>query len=121
MLSDDLLAFVDSIRDAAKAGDGPSAWWSYRAVRRCDSDYVLHFHRRGRIRTLDEALQINAGDPFMPMEETRKLHGQCARMREAGFAGLKPEVDWLKSAATAGVPLAQMEMARTMITDSKLE
>lgn len=119
--ADDLLTFVETVRDAASAGDGASAWWIYRALRRCDIDYKLHFLRNRRIRTLDEALQINAGNPAVPMEETRKLHGQCARLREAGFAGLQPETDWLKSAAHAGVPPARMEMARAMIFDTSIE
>jgi hypothetical protein len=114
----DLLAFVESVLAAAKAGDGPSAYWISHAIQRCDTEYKVYFHRRGRIVTLDEALQINASNPFVPLDETRKLHAQCARMRESDYMGKQKELDWLSAAASAGMPLARAELARVLVLDS---
>jgi hypothetical protein len=116
--ADDLLAFVDSMRPAAQAGDGASAWWIYRALRRCDSEYRSYFQRGGHILTLDEALQINAGNRFLSMDETRKLHVQCARLREAEFGGRETWVLWLH-AASAEIPIARIELARALVIEAE--
>lgn len=113
--SDDLLAFIEAIRPAARAGDGASAWWIYRALQRCDTEYKIHFHRRGRVLTLDEALQTNAGNAFLPMEETRKLHAQCNRLLATDPDILGAWIYWVAAAANRGVPQASMEMAHHML------
>jgi hypothetical protein len=116
--AEDLLAFIDSLRPAALAGDGASAWWIYRALRRCDTEYRGYFERGGRIRTLDETLQINAGNPFRPMDETRKLHAQCARLRDSNPGILNSWVNWLTMASDE-IPMARIEFARHLMLEEK--
>ena len=116
--AEDLLAFIDSLRPAAQAGDGASAWWIYRALRRCDTEYRTFFQRRGRVLALDEALQLNASNPFLPLDETLKLHAQCARLRESRPEILNTWVNWL-TMASDDIPLARIEFARHLLIEEK--
>lgn len=113
--ADDLLTFIDSLTPAARDGDGPSAWWIYRALQRCDTEYKHYFIRDGREITLDELLLINARNLSFPADEARKLHAQCGRLLETRADLLGAWIYWVSAAATRGVPLARIEMARQLL------
>jgi hypothetical protein len=113
--TDDLLAFVEGIHPTAEAGDGAAAYYMFRALDRCQTEYGMRFGGGRRERPFDDVL----ADPSVVSQfgeaDLRRIYGQCQRLRESDLARLGPMDDWLLKAADARYPRAQAELALQLV------
>ncbi len=113
--TDDLLAFVEGIHESARSGDGASAYYMFRALDRCQSEYGLRFGGSRRERPLDEVLADESVVSQFGDADLRRIHGQCQRLRETDPARFGALDEWLVKAANAGYPRAQAEWALRLV------
>lgn len=109
--TDDLLAFIDGIQDAAQDGDGRAAYYLYHALDRCQTEYERRFGGGRHERSLDEVMTDESVVRRYGEADLRWIHGQCQRLRESDMTRLGAPDDWLLKAADAGYPRAQAEAA----------
>jgi hypothetical protein len=109
--TDDLLAFVDGIQDAAQNGDGAAAYFLYQTLERCETEYGKRFGSGRRERSLDEVMTDESIVRQFGVEDLRRIHGQCQRLRESDITRFGASDDWLMKAADAGYPRAQAQVA----------
>jgi hypothetical protein len=116
--TDDLLAFVEGIHPTAQAGDGAAAYYMFRALDRCQTEYGLRFGGGRRERPFDEVLADQSVLSQFGEADLRRIHGQCQRLRESDPARFGPMDDWLLKAADAGYARAQAEWALRLVNGS---
>lgn len=109
--TDDLLAFIEGIQAAAQDGDGVAAYYLYRALDRCQTEYAKRFGSGRRELPLDEVLTDESIVRQFGVEDLRRVHGQCERLRESDITRFGAADDWLMKGADAGYPRAQAELA----------
>ncbi len=113
--TDDLLAFVEGIHESARSGDGASAYYLFRALDRCQTEYGLRFGGGRRERPLDEVLADESVVSQFGDADLRRIHGQCQRLRDSDPARFGALDEWLVTAANAGYPRAQAEWALRLV------
>lgn len=113
--TDDLLAFVEGIHESARSGDGASAYYMFRALDRCQTEYGIRFGGSRRERPLDEVLADQSIVSQFGDADLRRIHGQCQRLRESDPARFGALEEWLVKAANAGYPRAQAEWALRLV------
>src|SRR5690606_34566363 len=103
----------------ARSGDGASAYYMFRALDRCQTEYGQRFGGGRRERPLDEIL----ADPDVVAQfgeaDLRRIHAQCQRLRESDTALFGARNEWLMQAADAGYPRAQAEWALRLVTGAQ--
>lgn len=104
--SENLRDFLRSIHADAKAGDAGAQYHMYLALVDCEVTAGLFVDSNGHRRTLDEVLSMAVGYS-LDSEEVRRAHDRCRTLMEAGTAEFGPSNDWLRYAATSGLPQAQ--------------
>jgi hypothetical protein len=109
--SKDLLAFAEGLLDAAKAGDGASRYWLYRALNECSSGF-------GGSQTLEEALLYAAQDA-VDAEVIRDWFARCEVLRGPKGKDFGDPKLWLKGSAESGYPLAQVQQALELESQSR--
>ncbi len=113
--TDDLLAFVEGIHESARSGDGASAYYMFRALDRCQTEFGMRFGGGRRERPLDEVLADESVVSQFGDADLRRIHGQCQRLRESDPARFGAPDEWLAKAADAGYPRAQAEWALRLV------
>ena len=109
--TDDLLAFIEGIQGAAEDGDGAAAYYMYRALDRCQTDFARRFGSGRRERSFNDVLADETIVRQFGVADLTRIYGQCQRLRESDMARLGPADDWLTKGADAGFPRAQAELA----------
>jgi hypothetical protein len=116
--SRDVLAFAESIVDAARAGDGAARFWMYQALSECTTDFrTLFAKENGEVRSLEESLAERA-DYFFTEDSIRESYTRCRRFRESNPKGLGEAQTWLLTAVESKNPRAQVERARLLAVNA---
>jgi len=119
--SADYLELAESLLDAANRGDARAQYQLYSLLKFCDTGYRLYFIRGNSQRTLDEALQwASTREPAVSMDEIGNVYTKCHRLKSGAGAGVGNAGTWLASAAQSGHPVAQVELANTLLTEASL-
>jgi hypothetical protein len=108
--SRDLLAFAEGLLDAAKAGDGASRYWLYRALNECSSGFGNQ--------SLEEVLLYAAQDA-VDAEIIRDWFARCEVLRGPKARDFGEPKVWLQGAVEAGYPLAQVQQAIELESQSR--
>jgi hypothetical protein len=109
--SRDLLAFAEGLLDAAKAGDGASRYWLYRALDECSAGF-------GESHSLEETL-IYAAQDAVDAELIRDWFARCEVLRGPRREDFGDPKAWLQAAVEAGYPLAQVQKALQLQSQAK--
>lgn len=113
--TDDLLAFIEGLHEVAQTGDGVAAYYLYRALDRCQTEYGARFGSGRHERMLDDVLADESIVRQFGEADLRRIHGQCQRLRESGPSRFGPLDDLLLKAADAGNARAQAEWALYLV------
>lgn len=109
----DLAPFAEQMHAQAKQNDDAAQYWLYRVLWQCGPRYDTVFVVDPALPdkpplSLDEALADEEANPRLGADEIRKLHAQCAQLREADPERFGNPRTWLKKSASTGYPLAQV-------------
>src|SRR6185312_12471082 len=109
----DYRSFVLSALAAARSGDRDAQYYVHAALAYCDETYKFYFHPRGKLLSVDEAIEVRSDLPGPSMTEAiKRAYTRCNGINEAKNPGWGTSGEWLAKATDAGQPLAQMETAQ---------
>lgn len=111
--STDYRRFVLDALAAAQSGDRDAQYYVHAALAYCDETYKFYFHPRGKLLSVDEAIEVRNDLPGPSMTEAiKRAYTRCNGINEAKNPGWGTSGEWLAKATDAGQPLAQMETAQ---------
>jgi hypothetical protein len=106
-------SFILSVLPAARSGDRDAQYYLHAALTYCDETYKFYFRPRGRLLSVDEAIEVRSDFSGPSMTEAiKRAYLRCHEINEAKNPIWGTAVEWLSKATDAGQPLAQMETAR---------
>src|SRR6185312_1424939 len=111
--STDYRSFVLNALPAAQSGDRDAQYYVHAALAYCDETYKFYFHPRGKLLSVDEAIEVRSDLPGPSMTEAiKRAYTRCNGINEAKNPGWGTSAEWLAKATDAAQPLAQMETAQ---------
>jgi hypothetical protein len=113
--------FVQDVLPAARAGDRDAQYYLFRALRVCEEAGRMFFLRRGKARSLDEALQWASTRDGVRMEDVQRAYDRCHELNERNAGEWGRPADWLAKATDAGQPAAEVTSANDLLVRRSLK